>query len=177
VAKRTSIEQWTTDTLSDARWLALDGDLGIMYPAHVALAGKEHGLPVDVEFDVCEEDHRLVIDRLVVKRLAGGNVDSTVLQELPLLTLLTSGLAAGVGGLGHSLMRRTKGTFDGVDIQTLDDADRAVVIYKLAYAIGLPPNAEVAKWLGISTVAAAKRIERLRGAGRLNATERGRKGI
>jgi hypothetical protein len=160
--------------VNQLRFLSIEGKLGIQYFAHIELDGETEGLPVDIEFKVVEEGGRLLLDRLVLTRRAGTAIDSTVMRELPLPGLLLRALSSGFG-----LMRRVRrGEFEGpIDIGDLDDDDRAVLSYKLAYAIGQPPTAAVAEHFGISTTAAAKRIERLRDAGRLSKTERGRRGI
>lgn len=181
MAKKTRpSDQWISDAL-DSEWLVLENSFGLRYQRHAELDGARERLPVDLEVDVCQEDGRLVLDRLTIKRRPGELIDSTVMRELQLPDLLLRVLRHGVLGMGGVLMRQTReGTGVGeepVDPATLDEADRAVLAYKVAYAIGQPPTAAVAKQLGISSAAAAKRIERLRGAGRLRATEPGRKGI
>src|SRR5205085_10392558 len=122
---------------------------------------------------------RIVITTLVLRQREGGpDITSAVLRDLPLQRLLEHAVQAGV--LGGVMRRTASGDYESVDpaeFAQLDEAEQAAITYRVAFARGLQPTNAVARQLGISPTAAGKRIERLRQAGRLEATSPGRKGV
>jgi hypothetical protein len=134
----------------------------------------------DLEVEIIEG--RLSVSKLCVSRRPGREaVTAEHLKSLPLVRLAATageGVFSGLCRLeptkkpGITRIRPAKRD----DIMRLPDVEQAALIYRVAYFLGFPPTATVAKELGISPAVAAKRVQAARRERLLNPTTRGKKG-
>lgn len=154
-----------------------DEHFGVMWQRAVTI--DDPTLPVVVELELEVQGGRLVVSRLAAARRADGPpVTVDVLKSLPLVGL-ASRAATGGPMMGLVKRERTDGKsvrVSPLDLDRLTEAERAAVVYRAAFFIGMPPTAAVAEVLGISRDMAAKRVQAARLAGLLEPTSKGRKG-
>ena len=152
----------------------------LLYRDNLEVDDDELGLHVALELEV--EDNRLVVTSFCARRLEGGPpVTAEALKSVPLVRWTQLAASGGfLSGLVRSETtapgnyKATPATDD--DLNKLPEVERAAVVYRGAYFVGLPPTSTVAEVLGVNKAVAAKRVQAARRAGLLEPTVKGKKG-
>lgn len=156
----------------------LGGGFAVMWASPLEVDDPDLDVVIELELEV--EDERLVVSALRARRRPGGPpVTVDALKSLPVVRLIARELG---GGAVLSWLVQIDDQGDGhyrvapANLEALPEAERAAIIYRAAYFLGMAPTTAVAEGLGISRDMAAKRVQAARLAGFLEPTTKGRKG-
>ncbi len=143
----------------------IDFGNGVVVPAVIEETVPDKTLPYEVALTMSFQGDRYEVAALKFLQRPGREpVNGKRLREIAVDRLVR-------GVMSEFLPRRKARSKSGrVVIRQVE----VVSIYKLAYALHLPPTATVADRLGISQGSAEQRVVEARAAGRLPATEQGR---
>lgn len=146
---------------------------GFRLPVYAAIEGSDPDVPYDVTLRVELRDRRYECDELICRRKEDGPpVTTDGIRSVPVGRIIADAL----GGWVTHATTKDGTTAIGPVAPSHDEAVRVAAAYRLAYACGLPPRAEVARMLDVSPSVAGNRIMAARKAGLLDPTERGKAG-
>jgi hypothetical protein len=143
----------------------IDFGNGVVVPALIERTVSDRALPYDAALTLTYQGERYELAGLrFVQRSGGEPVSGQRLRQIPVDRLVRR-------VMGEFLPRR-KARKPGV--RPIIRPTEVVSIYKLAYALHLPPTKSVSDRMGISQGSAEQAVIAARAAGRLPATEQGK---
>jgi hypothetical protein len=144
----------------------IDFGSGVVVPAQIERIVSDRSLPYNVALTMAFDGERYEVAGLAFKQRRGGEpVNGKRLREIAVDRLVRQ--------IMSEWLPRRKPRLKPGQHRIIRQAE-VVAIYRLAYALHLPPTATVADRLGISQGAAEQRVIEARNANRLPATEQGR---
>lgn len=155
----------------------------------VALSPDSDPVEHDVKLSVAYEDDRFVLRSVSVAQAADGPpVDADTVRSLPLSRIIAhavegrlfgvkSAKAAASGENPHTLTPLSWPTPERGAGPTEDNIRLVSIVYRVAYACGVPPTKYVEEAMGLARATAGRWIRLARERGLLGETEPGKKGV